>query len=416
MYFLHKLLITNCLLLTTYYLLLITYYFQIFMPAKYNIEYIDRSDRFGDAVAHLSAAEVVAFDLEFDSSRYSYGFTLCLIQICTSSRCFIIDPLAKLDLQPLWQVFENPKIMKIAHCGEQDLRLLHSIGCRPKEVRDTETMAKLLDYEFFGLAHLLKEKFGFEMDKKLQVSNWNARPLRPAQIEYAANDVIFLFDLHHNLLEQAKAKGIEQWIIDETSAVNTVSYDEAPTEDFLSKADRKECTEAEQYILNELLKLRDQSAKQYNKPPYQIIDNQLLRDLVMGKEDFADWMSFKVYKAVRSLDFQALIAETYEEAQAEAQRLKLNTAGRRRQTPEERAAASRLLAERERLRLLLFRPIQAVMVERHGLNTSRYLFSESYITLLLRQQTRLSQLRTPYRRQMISDIAKELNIDLTAYE
>ena len=383
---------------------------------KYRIEYIDRPETLQAAIAHLAKVPVFAFDLEFDSSRFSYGFTLCLIQIASSSRCFVIDPLAKFDLAPLFALFEDPKILKIAHCGEQDLRLLHSLQCRPKEVRDTETMAKLLNYEFIGLSYLIKEKFGVEMDKKLQVSNWNTRPLRPAQIDYAANDVIYLLDLHDILWKEAEAINITDWVVDETTANNNFHYiHEAEEGNFLTKTDIKECTEAEQYVLNQLLTLRDKHARKHNKPPYQIIDNQLLRDLVLGKEDFADWLSFKVYKTLRTHDFQEEIVLAYEKADEEVDALKLSRTTRPRLNPEQRAQNSRLIAERERQRLAKFRPIQAVIVERHGLNTSRYIFSESYITQILREQQKLSEINTPYRLKMIESIAKELNIDLSAY-
>ena len=91
------------------------------------IEYIDTVDGFNAAIKHLLSADSVAFDLEFDSSRYSYGFTLCLVQICTKERCFVIDPFKIKDLKPLFAILEDPSILKIAHSGDQDLRLLHSL-------------------------------------------------------------------------------------------------------------------------------------------------------------------------------------------------------------------------------------------------------------------------------------------------
>lgn len=380
------------------------------------IEYIDKQAGLAALVAHLEKEARFSFDLEFDSSRYSYGFTLCLIQIGSSAGCFIVDPLVGLDLSGLFGLFERADILKVAHCGEQDLRLLHSLGCRPKQVRDTETMARLLNYEFVGLSYLLREKFEFEMDKKLQVSNWNLRPLKPAQIEYAANDVIFLLKLHDLLWEEATAAGLESWVEDETTANDTVEYGQGPTDDFLTKIDRKECSEAQQFVLNGLLKLRDRYAQKYNKPPYQIIDNQLLRDLVTGKESFANWVNFKTYKALRTVDVQRELTELAAKLGAEATEKGLSTlVGRARLSPAERAALSRLQAERERIRVQRFKPIQQIIIDRYGLNTARYLLSEGYIGNVLKEQTRLSELRTPYRRQLILDIAQELNIDLQPY-
>ncbi|HSR37930.1 MAG TPA: hypothetical protein VLL95_03370, partial [Phnomibacter sp.] len=75
----------------------------------------------------LRQSTVFAFDLEFDRDRYTYGFDLCLMQVATPEVCFLIDPLSKINLQPLFEVFTLPAIRKLVHCPGEDLRLLHSL-------------------------------------------------------------------------------------------------------------------------------------------------------------------------------------------------------------------------------------------------------------------------------------------------
>ena len=381
------------------------------------IEYIESVALFNEAIAHLQSADSVAFDLEFDSNRYSYGFTLCLIQICTRTRCFIIDPFKIQNIKPLFEVFENPKILKIAHSVDQDLRLLHSLKCYPQEVCDTDIIGKLLNYEVSSLAHFLHEKLQVQMDKKLQASNWTLRPLSEAQILYAAHDVIYLFDLYETLMKEVFQKGIMDWVKDETSAHNEVRFDEqTPNTDFLSKNDKKDTTEFQQFVLNELLKFREGFAQKYNKPPYQIIDNQLLREMVKGEKSFEDWLSYKsIYKAVKNTEIKNAFYNIYTNAIKEAKALELNMYGKRRLTPEERAAAAQLLAERDEIKQKLFKPIQSIIIDRYGLFTSRYLLSEGFINNVVRQHIKLSELHAPYRRNIILNIAQELDINLSAY-
>ena len=97
----------------------------------YNIVYIDTETKLKECVQELNACSVIGFDLEFDNNYFKYGFNICLIQIATEKTCFIIDPIAlkTKQLKPIFEVFENPKIVKVAHSSGEDLRLLQSLGC-----------------------------------------------------------------------------------------------------------------------------------------------------------------------------------------------------------------------------------------------------------------------------------------------
>ena len=380
------------------------------------IIYVDTPQSLGQAVAHLSASARFAFDLEFDSSRYSYGFTLCLIQVCTAETCFIIDPLVGLDLAPLYDLFRDANKQKVAHCSDQDLRLLHLLGCRPQNVEDTETMAKLLNYERFGLTTLLKEYFDFEMDKKMQVSNWNLRPLLQEQIDYAALDVLFLLPLYDKLLPLVREKGIEDWIDDERRARDTIEYEQTADGDFLTKADKKILSPFEQYVLNALLKLRDRLAKGFNKPPHQIIDNELMRELVLGKEEFVDWLNLRrMYRALHTREYQQMFIDAYEEAVEEATEQGLSRQTRQRLSNEAWREQQRLQDWREEHRLQTFRPIRQALAEECGEFALRFIFSESTVTSILMGQLRIGDIRTPYSKNLVLQAAEKLNIDLSPF-
>lgn len=89
------------------------------------------------AVAKLSKCCEVAVDTEFDRDLFSYGFTLCLIQVFGGGQCYIFDPLAKVDLNPLYKsVLENGAITKIFHAPREDLELFHKIKIYPKNIFD----------------------------------------------------------------------------------------------------------------------------------------------------------------------------------------------------------------------------------------------------------------------------------------
>src|SRR5215469_15609333 len=72
---------------------------------------------------HLRAAGRFAFDTEFIGEN-TYHPVLCLVQVATTERVELIDPLAVKSLSPLWKLMADPSIEKICHAGEQDLAII----------------------------------------------------------------------------------------------------------------------------------------------------------------------------------------------------------------------------------------------------------------------------------------------------
>ena len=73
----------------------------------------------------------LAIDTEFMRERTYYP-QLCLLQIATETDCFLIDPLAGLDLGPLYLLLARNGRLKILHAARQDLEvlLLQAARCR----------------------------------------------------------------------------------------------------------------------------------------------------------------------------------------------------------------------------------------------------------------------------------------------
>ena len=171
-------------------------------------ELVATPSRLDACIQALRASPSLAFDLEFDSNLRGYGVTLGLIQIALpDNRCYLIDPLADLDLAPLWAVMEDASIQKLVHSPGEDLRLLHSLKCYPANLYDTEIAARLLDYERTSLTVMLETKLGVTLGGGQQRSNWLQRPLTHEQIVYAAADALHLHALQKVLDEEAARRG-----------------------------------------------------------------------------------------------------------------------------------------------------------------------------------------------------------------
>jgi len=76
----------------------------------------------------------------------------------------------------------------------------------PSSVMDTMLLARTLGYPQPGLKTMARLKLGLEIPKEEQDSNWMHRPLREAQISYAARDATLLLPLLRTLAKEADAK------------------------------------------------------------------------------------------------------------------------------------------------------------------------------------------------------------------
>ena len=91
-----------------------------------------------ELLAHLAAAGRFAYDTEF-IGELSYYPKLCAVQIATTERVAIVDPLAELDLSPLWDRVADADTETIVHAGEQDLEpVARQLGRPLANVFDTQ--------------------------------------------------------------------------------------------------------------------------------------------------------------------------------------------------------------------------------------------------------------------------------------
>ncbi len=158
----------------------------------------------------IHTAGVIALDTEYDSFRY-FRDKLCLIQVQTEEKTWLIDPLAGLDLAFLGGVLDDPHVLKILHAGDNDIRILKRDYCFAfRNIFDTHRAASLLGCRQLSLGTLLKTYLNVTLEKKLQRSRWDLRPLREEQLDYAALDTAHLPELAQRLDRELREKGLQK--------------------------------------------------------------------------------------------------------------------------------------------------------------------------------------------------------------
>ncbi|WP_165661845.1 ribonuclease D [Oceanimonas sp. MB9] len=157
-------------------------------------------------------ATVLAVDTEFVRTRTYYARP-GLYQINDGEHTALVDPLAVTDMSPLWRLLHDGNRLCLLHAGGEDLELFqHQSGALPARVHDTQLAAAFLGLGAqLGFAPLVEQLLGVSLDKAHARTDWLARPLSPAQLSYAADDVIYLYPLYRTLHERLAQKGLLDW-------------------------------------------------------------------------------------------------------------------------------------------------------------------------------------------------------------
>lgn len=232
-------------------------------------------------LVHLQAESRLAIDLEANS-MHAYREQVCLIQISTLERDFIIDPLIDADWEPLGEIIENSAVEKVFHAAEYDLILLmRQFGWQLNNLFDTMWAARILGYERYGLASLLNQFYDIELDKRYQKSNWCKRPLSPEQLIYAQRDTRYLLEFRDRLateLKQADRWLEAQKIFEEQTHVTLPNIDFDPN-GFWSISGSKDLRTKGQSILKGLYVYRDKLAQKRNQPLFKVFSDRTLLEL-----------------------------------------------------------------------------------------------------------------------------------------
>ena len=146
-----------------------------------------------------SFTKSIAIDTEATGLQIPERDKLSLIQICDEKgNVFIIQPNKENFKAPnLVSVLENEKILKIGHFLRFDKNALeYFLKCKMKNIFDTKIASKIVRTytDSHGLKNLVQEFCNKSLDKRQGSSDWNKdiHELSDKQLEYAANDVIYL--------------------------------------------------------------------------------------------------------------------------------------------------------------------------------------------------------------------------------
>jgi len=225
------------------------------------------------------AEGAIAIDLEFQRER-TYWAKLCLVQAATRDEARIVDPLARdTDLSPFLEVVTDPAVEVVLHSGGQDMEILYRRALRPPaNVFDTQIAAALLGLgDQMGYGALVKEVTGTKLEKLETLTDWTKRPLTPAQIEYALDDVRYLLPIRDALRARLEEKGRLPWLVEETRHYEEVATYEPDPRLAWRRLPRTRSLEGRGLsILRELAAWREETARAQDMPRGHVVTDEIL--------------------------------------------------------------------------------------------------------------------------------------------
>jgi len=238
-------------------------------------------DEWIDARPGNARHDCVYLDTEFMRTN-TFLPKLALVQICIGSDIALIDAPAIDRFDALAQRLRSPLCICVMHSASEDLEALASfLPEGPSTLFDTQIAAAMTGFGA-GLSYqkLVAAILGHELPKSETRSDWLQRPLTSAQLEYAAQDVAYLREVHEHLAQKLDVLGRSEWLAEDCrrliERVRGGQADQQPQRAFRAAAD---WTVEQQARLRKLLFWRESAARRYDKPRPWLLDDATLLSL-----------------------------------------------------------------------------------------------------------------------------------------
>ncbi|MBT6920554.1 MAG: ribonuclease D [Planctomycetaceae bacterium] len=253
-------------------------------PVPSEHDFITTESQLASLVERLDQYDSLGFDTEF-VSEHTYRSQLCLIQVAAGDVLAVIDTLKVQELEPFWRLMTDPKRTTVVHAGREEMGfILHAIGERPAHLFDVQVAAGLVDHDYpAGYASVVRRVLGQPTNKGETRTDWRKRPLTPAQIEYALDDVRYLDAIWKTLETRLEDRGRTAWMQEEM-----LTWMDEVAASFTRKRWRRVSglnglKRRELAVARELWHWRDSLAESRDMPPKRVLRDDLIVELCKRK-------------------------------------------------------------------------------------------------------------------------------------
>jgi len=250
---------------------------------------ITTTEALAEFCARATAHPYVTVDTEFLRERTYYS-KLCLVQLAVpgedAKNAVLVDPLAEgLSLDPLYDLFRDPGVVKVFHAARQDLEIFFvDAGVIPAPLFDTQVAAMVCGHgDQVGYETLVRKIARADLDKSSRFTDWSRRPLSEAQKKYALGDVTHLRRIYEVLAAELEETGRGPWVEEEMAVLkDPATYRVEPSEAWLRVKTR---TNSGKFlaVVKELARFREGYAQSRDIPRSRVFKDDALLELASTK-------------------------------------------------------------------------------------------------------------------------------------
>lgn len=172
---------------------------------KYNgeIELITDKKNAEKAIAEIKMCKMIGMDTEARPAfRQGVSYPVSLLQMATDKKVYLFRLLKTGVLPGILEILEDKSLVKIGIAPGDDMKdLAKSKHFNPQNIVDLNKFAQQNGFESIGAKKLSAMVLGIRISKAQQVSNWEAKRLSVAQINYAATDAWICREIYLKLIK-----------------------------------------------------------------------------------------------------------------------------------------------------------------------------------------------------------------------
>ena len=243
-------------------------------------QFIHQQKDFENVLALMSQNSIYGLDTEFIKVDTLWP-KLGVFQINVNDQIYLLDG-TSLNLSAFWEKLFKAQQNIFHACGE-DIDLIYHYAQQKNldNVFDTQVGMSFLGHGLqVSYQNALKTMLNVDIDKGQTRSDWLARPLSDEQLNYAANDVLYLMQLADKVKTDLKQHYLLDFAHEDCRNLTQEIGEETPLELLYQDVGNYRHSRRQLMQLQQLAVWREQMVKALNQPRSFILRNSTMLDLV----------------------------------------------------------------------------------------------------------------------------------------
>lgn len=243
-------------------------------------QFIQQQQDLTPVLEKMDRNEVYGLDTEFIKVDTLWP-KLGVFQINVENNVYLLDG-TTLDLTEFWNKLFRAQ-QNVFHACSEDIDLIYHYAQHKtlNNVFDTQVGMSFLGHGLqVSYQNALKQMLDVDIDKGETRSNWLARPLSPAQLSYAANDVLYLMNLSKKVKQELDSKSLLNFALEDCQHLTQEIATETPLHLLYQDIGNYRHSRRQLMQLQQLAVWREQMVKALNTPRSFILKNSSMIDLV----------------------------------------------------------------------------------------------------------------------------------------